>query len=240
MECGPGPWVWIVDECDGPVPPEQVRKSASPRGEEETNLVILGRGRRRRPRKMSRDLVEVDGNVMVKATLLKAVSMAAGTFKEESSGQNQTSPPVSFAPARDLALRRTQLILVAEDNKVNQVVIQQQLKALGYTSDVVSHGREALERFAGGDYALVITDLQMPEMDGYELTAAIRALEKGMGREPVPIVALTANALKDEADRCQSVGMNDYLTKPAGVADVKAVLEKWLPAAEVEEETVAG
>ena len=240
MECGPGPWVWIVDECDGPVPPEQVRKSASPRGEEETNLVILGRGRRRRPRKMSRDLVEVDGNVMVKATLLKAVAMAAGTFKEESSGQNPTSPPVSFAPARDLALRRTQLILVAEDNKVNQVVIQQQLKALGYTSDVVSHGREALERFAGGDYALVITDLQMPEMDGYELTAAIRALEKGMGREPVPIVALTANALKDEADRCQSVGMNDYLTKPAGVADVKAVLEKWLPAAEVEEENVAG
>jgi CheY-like chemotaxis protein len=79
----------------------------------------------------------------------------------------------------------------------------------------------------------------MPEMDGYELTAAIRALEKGMGREPVPIVALTANALKDEAERCQSVGMNDYLAKPAGVADVKGVLEKWLPAVESVEDSAA-
>ena len=239
-ECGPGPWVWIVDECDGPVPPDQVRKAASPRGEEETNLVILGRGRRRRPRKMSRDLVEVDGNVMARRTFLQAVSMAAGTFSEEASGAAAPAPPLSFGPARDLALRRTQLILVAEDNKVNQVVIQQQLKSLGYTAEVVAHGREALERFVGGGYSLVITDLQMPEMDGYELTAAIRSLEKGMGREPVPIVALTANALKDEAARCQTVGMNDYLTKPAGIAEVKAVLEKWLPAAELDEESAAG
>jgi CheY-like chemotaxis protein len=67
-------------------------------------------------------------------------------------------------------------------------------------------------------------------MDGYELTTAIRALEKERGREPVPIVALTANALKDEAERCRSVGMNDYLTKPAGLEEVKSVLEKWLPA----------
>ncbi len=237
---GPGPWVFIVDECDGPVPPDQVRKAASARASGETNLVILGRGRRRRPRKMSRDLVEVDGNVMVRRTFLKAVSMAAGTFSEEGAGEAAPTPPVNFAPARDLAQRRTQLILVAEDNKVNQVVIQQQLKSLGYAADVVTHGREALDRFAGGGYALVITDLQMPEMDGYELTAAIRALEKGMGREPVPIVALTANALKDEAARCQSVGMNDYLTKPAGVAEVKAVLEKWLPVAEADEESAAG
>ena len=188
---------------------------------------------------MSRDLVEVDGNVMVRRTCLNAVSMAAGTFSEEAAGEIAPAPPVSFAPARDLALRRTQLILVAEDNKVNQVVIQQQLKSLGYVAEVVAHGREALERFAGGSYALVITDLQMPEMDGYELTAAIRALEKGMGREPVPIVALTANALKDEAARCQNVGMNDYLAKPAGVADVKAVLEKWLPAVENAEDPAA-
>jgi len=163
--------------------------------------------------------------------------MAAGTFAEESPAA--AAPLQDFAPARDLALRRTQLILVAEDNLVNQVVIQQQLKSLGFTADVVAHGKDALERFVGGGYSLVITDLQMPEMDGYELTAAIRSLEKGMGREPVPIVALTANALKDEAARCESVGMNDYLTKPAGVADVRAMLEKWLPAAEPEEEAAA-
>lgn len=166
--------------------------------------------------------------------------MAAGTFTEDAAIAPQAPPPPSFAPSKDLALRRSQLILVAEDNKVNQVVIQQQLKALGFPADVVAHGREALDRFVGGGYALVITDLQMPEMDGYELTAAIRSLEKGMGREPVPIVALTANALRDEAERCQSVGMNDYLTKPAGLADMKAVLEKWLPVFEADGEAAAG
>ena len=120
-------------------------------------------------------------------------------------------------------------ILVAEDNKINQIVIQQQLRSLGYSADVAADGREALKRWESGDYALVVTDLQMPEMDGYELSAAIRAMERKKGREPIPIVALTANALKDEALRCEAAGMNDYLTKPAGIAEVKAVLEKWLP-----------
>ena len=237
-QCAPGPWVWVVDECEGPVPPAEVRESASPRGEEETNLVIVGRGRRRRPRKKHRDLVEIDGNVMGRRTFVGAVSMAAGTYTEASK-EAPAAPSSSFAPARDLAMRCARPILVAEDNRINQVVIQQQLKSLGYTAEVVAHGKEALERFVVGGYSLVITDLQMPEMDGYELAAAIRSLEKGMGREPVPIVALTANALKDEADRCQSVGMNDYLTKPAGLEEVRTVLEKWLPPAEGAEEPPA-
>jgi len=118
---------------------------------------------------------------------------------------------------------------VAEDNETNRKVILYQLGLLGYTADVSSDGRQALERWESGDYALLLTDLHMPEMDGYQLTAAIRAGEAGKHR--IPIIALTANALKGEAGHCRAVGMDDYLSKPARLANLKAMLEKWLPAA---------
>ena len=122
------------------------------------------------------------------------------------------------------------MILVAEDNETNQKVILRQLALSGFAADVVGNGRFALEYWQSGDYALLLTDLHMPEMDGYQLTAAIRAAELG-GRH-IPIVALTANALKSEAERCREAGMDDYLSKPVRLTDLQATLEKWLPAAE--------
>jgi CheY-like chemotaxis protein/HPt (histidine-containing phosphotransfer) domain-containing protein len=121
------------------------------------------------------------------------------------------------------------MILVAEDNEINQQVIRQQLTLLGYAVDVVDNGREALSRWQSGDYALLFTDLHMPEMDGYDLALAIRVGEAGRSR--TPIIALTANALSGEAERCRAAGMDDYLTKPAALAELTAALEKWLPAA---------
>ena len=90
-------------------------------------------------------------------------------------------------------------------------------------------GRQALECWHSGDYALLLTDLHMPEMDGYELTTAIRAEEKAARR--IPIVALTANAIKGEAEHCRAVGMDEYLSKPVQLAELKVMLEKWLSAA---------
>jgi CheY-like chemotaxis protein/HPt (histidine-containing phosphotransfer) domain-containing protein len=109
-------------------------------------------------------------------------------------------------------------------------VILQQLGLFGYTADVAGDGRAALECWQSGDYALLLSDLHMPKMDGYQLTAAIRATETGHAR--APIIALSANALKGEAEHCRAVGMDDYLSKPARLADLKAMLEKWLPVAE--------
>src|SRR6202035_1710274 len=85
------------------------------------------------------------------------------------------------------------------------------------------------ERFQSGHYALLLTDLHMPEMDGYDLTLQIRVAERGRTR--MPIIALTANALRGESERCLAVGMDDYLSKPAPLATLAAALEKWLPAA---------
>ena len=224
-----GPLVVIIDCADRPVTVAEARAALAPSASLEPTYLILGRGRRRRPRKREADLVEVDANVLARGTFVRAVALSAGRAQEEQFTPAQGMVTGSFAPAREEALRRAQTILVAEDNKINQVVIQQQLRSLGYTADVVPDGAEALKRFESGGYSMVITDLQMPEMDGYELSAAIRDLEDRMGRESVPIVALTANALKEEAARCQAAGMNDFITKPAGTPDLKAVLEKWLP-----------
>jgi len=120
------------------------------------------------------------------------------------------------------ALRQDRLILVAEDNETNQKVILRQLALLGFAADVVDNGLQALQHWQSGDYAMVLTDLHMPEMDGYGLTEAIRAAEK-VSRH-IPILALTANALKGEAEHCRAIGMDGYLTKPVQLILLKRTL----------------
>ena len=106
-------------------------------------------------------------------------------------------------------------ILIAEDNPVNQQVAQCMLELLGYEADVVANGREALVAAQTGAYDLVLMDLHMPEMDGLESTRQIRAWEASVRcAEPLPIVALTANALSGDRDLCLASGMNDYVSKP--------------------------
>ena len=121
------------------------------------------------------------------------------------------------------------LILVAEDNEINQMVLQRQLALLGFGVRMAGHGLEALALWREGDYALLLTDLHMPHMDGYELATAIRHGEAGARR--MPIVALTANALRSDHKRCLDLGMDDCLTKPLQLVDLKAMLDRWLPAA---------
>jgi len=230
-----GAWVWVLDASEKPISEGDAQAAGAGLNGRDSVFVILGRGRRRSPRKTRPDVVQVDGNVLSRGTFLHAVAMALGRLPEERSPTYVPTSKTSFAPAHDLAVKKPHRILVAEDNRVNQMVVLQQLKALGYSADVAPDGREALRKWESGDYAMVVTDLQMPEMDGYELSAAIRDLEKTKGRDPLPIVALTANALKDEAERCQAAGMNDYVAKPAGLAEIRAVLEKWLPSTPVVE-----
>ena len=113
-------------------------------------------------------------------------------------------------------------ILLAEDNRINQIVAHKMLAKLGCQIDSAADGREAVERASKSDYDIIFMDCQMPNMDGYEATRRIR--ENG---SKVPIVALTAHTLDADREKCLLAGMNDYLTKPTGVDDLRAAVNKW-------------
>ncbi len=119
-------------------------------------------------------------------------------------------------------------ILLVEDNLVNQRVAMRQLQRFGYSADIVDNGRAAVDALVAQSYDLILMDCHMPEMDGFEATVAIRKREVQSKRR-VPIVAMTANARREDRDACLAVGMDDYLAKPVALADLQRILEAWLP-----------
>jgi signal transduction histidine kinase/DNA-binding response OmpR family regulator len=118
-------------------------------------------------------------------------------------------------------------LLLAEDNPVNQRVAVHVLGKLGYAVDVVDNGALAVAAVARGNYALVLMDCQMPEMDGFAATAAIRRAEAKSSH--LPIIAMTANAMQGDREQCLAAGMDDYIAKPIDVAQLAALLAEWLP-----------
>jgi CheY-like chemotaxis protein/HPt (histidine-containing phosphotransfer) domain-containing protein len=119
-------------------------------------------------------------------------------------------------------------ILLAEDNVVNQKVAQSMLKKLGLRTDIVANGAEALKALEMIPYDLVLMDVQMPEMDGLAATRLIRYSGSAVLNKDVPIIAMTAHAMKGDRERFIESGMNDYISKPVSMEALKRVLDKWL------------
>ena len=135
--------------------------------------------------------------------------------------------PNTFAVEPDLGQLASKYpfeILVAEDNIINQKMIRNVLKLLGYSADIVANGLEVIEAVKRQKYELIFMDIQMPEMDGYEATSII--IDHLKTNRPI-IIAMTANAMKSDRDKCMEVGMDDYITKPLKVEDLQNAFRFW-------------
>ena len=124
-------------------------------------------------------------------------------------------------------------ILVAEDNSINQELMAAQLEILGFRADYVDNGVQALKSWQQGKYDLLLTDIRMPEMNGYELVTKIR-LQEGDGDQRLPVIAITANALEADVEKCFAVGVDDVIAKPVELEDLRNVLDKWVPVTEIQ------
>ena len=140
-----------------------------------------------------------------------------------------TTPASRPKPSRQEAEREGSLLLLADDHPVNRTVLRHQLNIAGFEVDVAEDGREALRLYERGRYGLVLTDLTMPGLNGYELARAIRAHEAAEGKPRTPIVALTANVMQGEPERCLAAGMDDFAGKPTTIPFLTAKLRRWLP-----------
>ncbi len=149
-------------------------------------------------------------------------------------GVARAPSPTASHPAMSASLEaaaRSVRVLVAEDNAVNQRLALKQLKKLGYHADAVANGKEVLDALQRLPYDIILMDCQMPEMDGYEVTERIRQSEKvsSIHSKSAPyIIALTANALQGDRERCLAAGMNDYVTKPLHITELGSVLQRAL------------
>lgn len=120
------------------------------------------------------------------------------------------------------------MILVAEDNEVNQIVVEQILLGVGHAYTIVENGKLAVEQYKELSPAMVLMDVSMPEMNGLEATEAIRAYEAENGRDRTPIIGLTAHALKGDREMCIEAGMDDYMAKPISPDALEAKIAEWL------------
>jgi len=170
----------------------------------------------------------------VVARLMKPVKQSELLDALSAASRHEDAPIVGVpldAQARTTARGRAPRVLLAEDSEANQKLVIAILGELGYRITVADNGRMALGKLAEDDFDLVLMDVHMPEMDGYESTRSIREAERATGRH-IPIVAMTANALQGDRDTCLEAGMDDYLAKPIRRADLVRVLDEQLAAAD--------
>jgi CheY-like chemotaxis protein/HPt (histidine-containing phosphotransfer) domain-containing protein len=179
------------------------------------------------------DATLINGNPITRINLIHGIAVALGRVSPLAPAiavgrLDQPTEPTT-RKGEEAAGR---LILLAEDNPTNREVITYQLTRLGYACDAAEDGERAWAMLqTGTHYGLLLTDCHMPRMDGYQLTRRVRERERGSGTPTLPIVAITANALHGENERCLALGMSAYLAKPLRLQELKQLLEEFLPQA---------
>lgn len=193
--------------------------------DQQMRFVLVDTARRGLPRVQSGKMVVVEGGALRRRQLLQAVALATGRVGSSVTAPGEELPQAVSAQCLPPPTGEHR-ILVVEDDDMNRKVIIEQLRVLGYTADVARDGASALALWRKKHYDLVLSDLHMPEMDGYDFVRTVRTEENASQRTPV--VVLTANAMQGEGNRALACGFDDYLTKPVSLAALDVVLRHWL------------
>ena len=139
--------------------------------------------------------------------------------------EKRAIPPEKHS-AREVKKDRSEIkLLVVEDNEINRIVLLKQLEILGYEADIAENGEDGLSLWKSGKYSAILTDCNMPVTDGFEMTQDGRIWEEQQAKPRLPVIAITANALKGDAEKCLDAGMDDYLAKPIEIKSLEHKLE---------------
>ncbi|KZN67284.1 hypothetical protein N478_17835 [Pseudoalteromonas luteoviolacea S4060-1] len=210
---------------------KQIRKSESEKGIKLVMMNLLSE----HYDAIENSSVPLDGHFSKPATmndLLSALSTLDGESKTINYENNRIQKQQKEATAEASSWANGTRVLLVEDNKVNQIVAMRILNGIGVTTDIAENGVEALEKLTEVDstnpYSIVLMDCQMPKMDGYETTRNIRAQSAGVNQSSIPIVAMTANAMQGDKQKCLDAGMDDYITKPIEASKVLEKLKAWV------------
>jgi len=185
----------------------------------------LGRGGERRAPATALPIAALAAERIAAASVSQVPGIAGAFGGAADEPERPAAPargPVPLANVAERALR----VLVVEDSPVNQLVLQELLLAAGHSVTIAENGQVALDRIVGGDFDLVLMDCQMPVMDGFEATRRLRELEEDTAGARLPVVAVTANAVKGDRERCLDAGMDDYVTKPINTARLEAAIRQ--------------
>ena len=173
-----------------------------------------------------------EGATFTVTLLLRAATPVAPAEAPSVAMQSADAPGIGTEPGEALRPLKGRRVLVVDDHPVNREVLVRQLAVLGIESDEAEDGLQAVQAWQMGAYVAVLADVHMPVMDGFEMTAEIRRLEGAARRPRTPIVAVTANAMKGEDERCRAAGMDDYIAKPVNLRVLREALERATPGAD--------
>jgi len=173
-----------------------------------------------------KNIFYINASPLCKSNFMLSILVAAGLHKPK---QIKKAKSMNHYLNSEEALAANRLVLLVEDNLLNQEVLTEQLHILGYSVEVANNGEEGIEMWRKNSYSLILTDLHMPKMSGYDMVEKIReeaALLEAIDAQPY-IIAVTANALKGERERCLAVGINDFITKPIELNALEDILNQW-------------